>query len=169
MTKDELKRRLLEAVDRRAADIIGIGERIWRSPELGFKEVKTAKLVEETMRGIGLAPRTGLAFTGGRAGGAGGQGAGPTFALIGELDALAVAGHPAADPLTGAAHACGHNAQVAGMLGAAMALHDTGVMAHLAGRVGFIAVPPEGGGALGWGGGANGRRRRSSSPAASPS
>ena len=63
MTKDELKRRLLEAVDRRAAEIIGIGERIWRSPELGFKEVKTAKLVEETMRGIGLAPRTGLAFT----------------------------------------------------------------------------------------------------------
>src|SRR4030095_3621058 len=150
MTKDELKRRLLEAVDRRAADIIGIGERIWRNPELGFKEVKTAKLVEETMRSIGLAPRTGLAFTGVRAEAAGGRGAGPTFALIGWLDALAVAGHPAADPLTGAAHACGHNAQVAGMLGAAMALHDTGVMAHLAGRVVFFAVPAEEGGDLEW-------------------
>jgi len=149
-TKQDLKRRLLEAVDRRAADIIGIGERIWRSPELGFKEVKTAKLVEETLRGIGLAPRTGLAFTGVRAEVAGGRGAGPTFALIGELDALAVAGHPAADPLTGAAHACGHNAQVAGMLGAAMALHDTGVMAHLAGRVVFFAVPAEEGGDLEW-------------------
>jgi amidohydrolase len=81
---------------------------------------------------------------------AGGRGAGPTFALIGELDALAVAGHPAADALTGAAHACGHNAQVAGMLGAAMALHDTGVMAHLAGRVVFFAVPAEEGGDLEW-------------------
>src|SRR6185369_11493874 len=149
-TKQDLKGRLLETVDRRSADIIGIGERIWRSPELGFKEVKTAKLVEETLRGIGLAPRTGLAFTGVRAEVAGGRGAGPTFALIGELDALAVAGHPAADPLTGAAHACGHNAQVAGMLGAAMALHDTGVMAHLAGRVVFFAVPAEEGGDLEW-------------------
>src|SRR4029450_1288137 len=105
MTKDELKRRLLEAVDRRAAGIIGIGERIWRNPELGFKEVKTANLVEETLRGIGLAPRTGLAFTGVRAEVAGGQGAGPTFALIGELDALAGAGHPAGGPLPGARHA----------------------------------------------------------------
>ena len=47
---------------------------------------------------------------------------GPTFALLGELDGLVVAGHPIADPETGAAHACGHNAQMAGLLGAAMGL-----------------------------------------------
>lgn len=149
-SRETLKARLLEAIDRRAADIIGIGDRIWKNPELGFKEVKTAKLVEETLRGLGLQPKTGLALTGVRAEIAGGRGAGPTFALIGELDALGVSGHPAADPTSGAAHACGHNAQIAGMLGAAMAIADTGLMGDLAGRVVFFAVPAEEGGDLEW-------------------
>ncbi len=150
MTKQELKARVLQAVDRRSSDIVSIGERIRRTPELGFKEVRTAKLVEETLRGLGLAPKTGLAHTGVRAEAVGGRGAGPTFALIGELDALVVAGHPEADPATGAAHACGHNAQIAGMLGAAMALRDSGVMAELFGRVVLFAVPAEEGGDLEW-------------------
>src|SRR5262245_65072570 len=146
MTKQEMKARVLEAVDRRATDIVSIGERIRRTPTLGFKEVRTAKLVEETLQGLGLPPKIGLAHTGVRAEAVGGRGAGPTFALIGELDALVVAGHPEADLATGAAHACGHNAQIAGMLGAAMALRDSGVMAELSGRVVFFAVPAEEGG-----------------------
>jgi amidohydrolase len=150
MTRDELKRRVAEAVDRRAEEIIGLGEQIRRHPELGFKEVRTAKLVEETFRRLGLQPRAGLAFTGVRAEAAGRQGPGPTFALLGELDALVVSGHPEADPATGAAHACGHNAQVAGMLGAAMALLDAGAFQHLSGRVVFFAVPAEEGGDLEW-------------------
>jgi len=44
MTKAELKARLYEAIDPRADDIIAIGERIRRQPELGFKEVKTSRL-----------------------------------------------------------------------------------------------------------------------------
>src|SRR2546426_9366059 len=66
MTKDELKRRVWEAVDRRREEIIGLGEQIRRHPELGFKEVKTARLVEETFKKLGLAPRSGLALTGDR-------------------------------------------------------------------------------------------------------
>src|SRR5215510_6638863 len=150
MTKEELKARVLEAVGRRALDIVSIGERIRRHPELGFKEVKTSRLVAETFERLGLAPRTGLAMTGVRADVQGGDGAGPTFALIGELDALVVAGHPEADPGTGAAHACGHNAQIAGMLGVAMALADADVLPHLAGRVVYFAVPAEEGGDLEW-------------------
>jgi len=150
MTKAELKQRLSEAVDRRADEIIGVGEQIRRHPELGFKEVKTAKLVEDTLRRLGFTPQTGLALTGVRADAAGGRGPGPTFALLGELDALTVSGHPEADPATGAAHACGHNAQVAGLLGAAMALQDTGAFEHLSGRVVFFAVPAEEGGDLEW-------------------
>jgi len=150
MTRTELKRRVTEAVDRRADEIIALGETIRRHPELGFKEVKTAKLVEETFHRLGLTPRTGLALTGVRAEAAGQKGDGPTFALIGELDALVVSGHPEADPVTGAAHACGHNAQIAGMLGAAMALHDAGAFEQLSGRVVFFAVPAEEGGDLEW-------------------
>jgi len=150
MEREELKRRAAEAIDHRGDEIIGVGERIRRHPELGFKEVKTAKLVEETLRGLGLEPRTGLAHTGVRADASGARGPGPTFALIGELDALVVNGHPEADPATGAAHACGHNAQVAGLLGAAMGLFDAGIMEHLTGRVVFFAVPAEEGGDLEW-------------------
>ncbi|MGH7324772.1 MAG: amidohydrolase [Candidatus Rokuibacteriota bacterium] len=150
MTRDELKQRLYAAIDARAETIIGLGERIRRHPELGFKEVKTAGLVEETLASLGLKPKTGLAMTGVRTELSGRRGPRPTFALIGELDALAVAGHPEADPETGAVHACGHNAQVAGLLGCAMGLVATGAMAHLAGRIVLFAVPAEEGGDLAW-------------------
>ncbi len=133
MTREELKR-VHAAIERHAEAIVAIGEQIRRHPELGFKEWKTAALVEAEFRRLGLAPRTGLALTGLRADVVGGAGEGPTFALVGELDALAVTGHPEADPSTGAVHACGHNAQVAGLVGAVV----------------FFAVPAEEGGALEW-------------------
>jgi amidohydrolase len=150
MTRAELKQRIEAAIDRRAEEIIGLGEQIRRHPELGFKEVKTARLVEETLGKLGLTPRGGLALTGVRADVAGRAGDGPTFALLGELDALVVTGHPVADPQTGAAHACGHNAQVAGLLGAAMGLLDSQALDHLAGRLVFFAVPAEEYGDVEW-------------------
>ena len=150
MTRHELKQRVYAAIDKRAAEIIGLGEQIGRHPELGFKEVKTARLVEETLGRLGLAPKSGLALTGVRADVAGRAGAGPTFALLGELDGLVVTGHPVADPQTGAAHACGHNAQVAGLLGAAMGLLDSAALDHLAGHVVFFAVPAEEYGDIEW-------------------
>ncbi|HTY77811.1 MAG TPA: amidohydrolase [Candidatus Bathyarchaeia archaeon] len=148
-TLDDVKRAVCEAIDRQSEKIVTIGETIRKSPELGFKEFKTSKLVEETMREIGLGPKSGLAITGVR-GEARGKSDGPTFALLGELDGLVVAGHPVADPQTGAAHACGHNAQVAGMLGAAMGLVGAKAFEHLAGRVVFFAVPAEEYGDVAW-------------------
>jgi amidohydrolase len=150
MTGDELKQRVWEAIDRRGDDIIGLGERIRRHPELGFKELKTARLVEDTLSGLGLTPRPGLALTGVRADLPGQGAGGPTFALLAELDALVVAGHPAAAPQTGAAHACGHNAQVAGLLGCALGLLQARAMEHLTGRVALFAVPAEEYGDIEW-------------------
>jgi amidohydrolase len=150
MEKSELKKRIFEAIDRKGDDIIGIGQRIRRHPELGFKEVKTSRLVAETLTGLGLGPKESLALTGVRAEVTGRRGDGPTFAILGELDALVVAGHPEADPTTGAAHACGHNAQIAGLLGAAMGLVETKAFEHLAGRVVFFAVPAEEYGDIEW-------------------
>ena len=148
-TKDEVKRAVCEAVDGKASLIIGLGDTIRRNPELGFKEFKTARLVEEALKEMGLSPRGGLAVTGVRAE-ARGVKDGPTFALLGELDGLVVAGHPVADPQTGAAHACGHNAQIAGLLGAAMGLAGARAFDHLAGRVVFFAVPAEEYGDVEW-------------------
>jgi amidohydrolase len=150
MTRDELKRRVWEAIDRRRDEIIGLGEQIRHHPELGFKEFKTARLAEEVFGKLGLGPRAGLAITGVRADLAGKAGPGPTLALLAELDALVVAGHPEADPQTGAAHACGHNAQVAGLLGCAMGFADARVTDQLAGRVAFFAVPAEEYGDIAW-------------------
>src|SRR5437867_1224697 len=68
MTRDELKQRVNAAIEANAERIVALGERIRRQPELGFKEVKTAALVADVFREIGLAPKTGLALTGVRAG-----------------------------------------------------------------------------------------------------
>jgi len=150
MTREELKHRVDEAIELHADEIVAVGEAIRRHPELGFKELRTSALVETKFRQLGLAPRTGLAITGVRADADGGAGPGPTFALVGELDALVVAGHPEADRSTGAVHACGHNAQIAGLVGAAIGLVRARAMDRLAGRVVFMAVPAEEGGDLEW-------------------
>ena len=137
-----MKRAVCEAIDRRADAIIELGETILRHPETGFNEVKTAALVAERMHALGLAPRTGLALTGVK-GRFAGSATGPRLAVIGELDSLRTSEHPLADPATGAAHSCGHNAQIAGMLGAAIGLTEAGIARHLGGEVIFFAVPAE--------------------------
>ncbi|MGD9124537.1 MAG: amidohydrolase [Desulfarculaceae bacterium] len=140
--KMELKQRICEEIDRRRQDIEAIGERIMLNPELGFKEFKTAKLVADTMGSCGIAPETGLAITGVK-GAVSSPKPGPTVALLGELDSLLVSDHPHADPDTGAAHACGHNAQIAGLMGAMMGITAAKAMEELSGTIQFMAVPAE--------------------------
>jgi amidohydrolase len=141
-SKDELKQAVCEAIERHGNEIIELGETILHHPETGFNERKTAALVAERMRGLGLNPQAGLAVTGVK-GRLIGTLPGPRLALIGELDSLRTSDHPLADPHTGAAHSCGHNAQVAGMLGAAIGLSAIGATEHLAGELVFFAVPAE--------------------------
>jgi amidohydrolase len=141
-TRDELKQAVCEAIDRHGNEIIELGETILHHPETGFNEAKTSALVAERMAAIGLSPQTGLALTGVK-GRIRGQAPGPRLAFIGELDSLRTSDHPLADPHTGAAHSCGHNAQIAGMLGVAMGLSAIGAAEHLAGELVFFAVPAE--------------------------
>ena len=54
--------------------------------------------------------------------------AGPTVAVMGELDSLKVLDHPHADPTTAAAHACGHHCQIAMMLAVGIGLKAAGVL-----------------------------------------
>ena len=141
-TKEELKQAICEAVDGRQGEIEQIGDHIMINPELGFKEFKTAALVADTLKSFQIPSETGLAITGVK-GVIRGKNPGPTVALIGELDSLLVADHPHADPQTGAAHACGHNAQIAGLMGAMMGLVDTGAIDDLSGNIVIFAVPAE--------------------------
>lgn len=62
IAKEELKRRVLDAIDARADEIIDVGEAIWRSPELGFKEFKTAELVERKYEEMGWSYKNKIAL-----------------------------------------------------------------------------------------------------------
>ena len=66
-----------------------------------------------------------------------------SVAVIGELDAVVCPDHPNADPISGAAHCCGHNVQIAAMAAVGMGLKDAGAMEYLAGDVVLFAVPAE--------------------------
>jgi amidohydrolase len=138
----EIKHELGAAIEARADALIRFGEDVFDHPELGFREERTATCVAEALRALGLDVDEGLACTGVRAV-LRGTLPGPTIAVIGELDALPVPGHPRADAATGAAHACGHNAQLTHLLGVASALVATEAQRHLAGSVVFLAVPAE--------------------------
>jgi amidohydrolase len=138
----ELKDHIGQNIDSHYREIVEIGETIFRNPELGFKETETSALVQSEFHRLKLDYRSGLAKTGVKARIDTGK-PGPTLALIGELDALAVPGHPYANPETQAAHACGHNAQIAGLIGAAIALSMPSVLRELSGSIVFMAVPAE--------------------------
>jgi len=142
MNKVALKRKLLDAVEARADDIIAAGDWIWCNPEAGFKEYKTADYTMGIFRDLGLEVEENIGLTGVQAK-INGRDDRPNIAVIGELDALLIPEHPESDPDTGAVHSCGHNGQMANMIGVAMALVDSGVMEHLDGSVTCMAVPAE--------------------------
>ena len=115
---------------------------IWNNPETGFKEWKAHAYLEKAFTALGyeltkagnIPGFTALADTGRE---------GPTVAVFGELDSVLCAAHPAADPETGAVHACGHCAQAAALLGLAAALKEPGALDGLCGKILLVAVPAE--------------------------
>ena len=140
---EELKRQARDAIERRKEEIVEVSKEILQRPETGFKERNTAQLVTQKFREMGIPYRDRLAITGVRGSIQGGAGPGPRIAVIGELDSLLVSEHPHADANTGAAHACGHNAQIGMMLGAMIGLVQPEVLQDLSGSIVPFAVPAE--------------------------
>ncbi len=133
---------LIAAVDRHKDLIYSTFETIWKNPETGYKEWKTTKLAEEIFEDLsyelhraGDIPGFYTDIDTGRPG--------PMIALMGELDSVICASHPEADPETGAVHACGHCAQMAGLVGLAAALKEPGVLDSMSGKIRLMAVPAE--------------------------
>lgn len=139
-TVAELKTRVCAEIDRQADQLLALNEEILRTPETGYRETRTAELVRDRFGAMGLRSRTGLARTGVKTR-IRGRSSRRTVAILGELDSLIVSGHPFADPVTSAAHACGHNAQIAAMIGAGLGLLS--VADDLDGDVVLFAVPAE--------------------------
>jgi amidohydrolase len=136
------------------ARVIETRRDIHRHPELGFLEKRTAALVAKRLRGLGLAVREGVGKTGVVGVLRGGR-PGRTVALRADMDALPVTeqtGLPFASTAratyngqdVGVMHACGHDAHVAMLLGAAEVL--AGLRSELPGTVVFLFQPAEEGG-----------------------
>ena len=124
---------------------------IHQHPELGNREVRTAKLVADHLRALGLEVQTGVAHTGVVALLRGSK-PGPVVALRADMDALPVTEEvelPFASKVrtqwagkeTGVMHACGHDTHVAILMGTAEIL--TRMKADLPGTVRFIFQPAE--------------------------
>ena len=141
-TSEELKERACAEIDRRGEELIRVARTILDHPEPGFREEKTSRLVAEQFRELGVPFQDGIGITGLKGMLDSGT-PGPTVAVMGELDSLKVLGHPHADPVTSAAHACGHHCQIGMMLGVGIGLKASGVMESLSGRVALMAVPAE--------------------------
>ena len=86
MSKEDLKRRVCEAIRARRADIKAVAESVFAEPELGFKETKTSDKIKAEFEKLGLTCETGWGITGVRAR-MKGKKSKKTVALLGELDA----------------------------------------------------------------------------------
>ena len=142
LAKDELKNLVFNEIDRRKDELIELGKEIWRNPELGYQEFNTSRLVQEKFASINLPFKKDLALTGVR-GDLNMKKSGPCLAVLGELDALYTPDHAECNPVTGAAHACAHNAQITALVGTAFALNIPEITENLSGSVAFIATPAE--------------------------
>ena len=142
LTKEEVKQRVCDAIVAGQDRLRALASAIMDEPELGYKEHKTSQKVQDMFTELGIPFTTGHAITGVKGHLQGGTSK-KTVAMIGELDAIVCHRHPKADPLTGAAHCCGHNVQIANLFAVAMGLQAEGVMEALGGDVVLFAVPAE--------------------------
>ncbi|MBD9480540.1 M20 family metallopeptidase [Pseudoxanthomonas sp. PXM02] len=124
---------------------------IHQHPELGEQETRTAKLVADHLRALGLSVRIGVGKTGVVAVLKGAK-PGPRIALRADMDALPVTEQtdlPFASKVkaeyrgqpVGVMHACGHDAHVAILMGVAQAL--VAAKDELPGEVMFVFQPAE--------------------------
>ena len=52
MNKEEIKIAVLSAIDKSRDEIINIGRKILKNPEMGYKETKTAKTVSDFLSSL---------------------------------------------------------------------------------------------------------------------
>ena len=130
------------AVEKHRQLILDAERYVWKNPETGYKEYKTSQYLAEQFESLGYKLTYAKGITGfytvidtGREG--------PEVLILGELDSIICPSHPESDPVTGAVHSCGHNAQSAALLGIAAALSEDGMLDSLCGRIRLCAVPAE--------------------------
>lgn len=136
---------MLQKAQAIADEIVRLRREIHRHPELAFEEVRTAKLVADTLREIGgIDVRTEVGITG--VVGTLGTGDGPTIAIRADMDALPIPeanDAPYVSQNPGKMHACSHDAHTAMLLGVAHLLKQEFATSDLRGTVRFLFQPAE--------------------------
>ncbi|HWJ07152.1 MAG TPA: amidohydrolase [Steroidobacteraceae bacterium] len=141
------KRAAVNAVDRHAAELTGLSDRIWAYAETALREHKSAAALADyaeqqgfkVERGVAGMPTAFVATYGsGR----------PVIGVMGEYDALpgiSQKASPVKEALeTGAGgHGCGHNLFGAASLGAALAIKEQIAAGKLDGTIRFYGTPAE--------------------------
>jgi amidohydrolase len=142
------------AAERIAPAVVAVRRDLHAHPELSNREQRTAHLVSEQLRDLGLEVRYPVAKTG-VVGVLRGGLPGGVVALRADLDGLPIEETndlPFKSQVKGVMHACGHDAHTAILLGAAQVL--AGLKAQLPGSVVFLFQPAEEGAPPGEEGGA---------------
>ncbi|MDQ6944410.1 MAG: amidohydrolase [Candidatus Eremiobacteraeota bacterium] len=129
------------------AETVAVRRDLHAHPELAFEETRTAEIVAARLRALGIEVHAGIGGTG-VVGLLTGAQPGPTIMLRADMDALPMPeendGVPYVSRNAGVTHACGHDAHVAMLLGAAAILRERASEVH--GRIAFVFQPAEEGG-----------------------
>ncbi len=135
--------KIVRLIDENRDTIIQFARDVYDHAELGYKEFRTSEKFIKFMEDLKLPVERNLAVTGAKAYFHTEKADNISLALIGELDALRIPQHSHVNKETQAAHCCGHHAQLAGVIGASIALTDEEVAHELDGQLVFFAVPAE--------------------------
>jgi amidohydrolase len=135
---------MLDKAKNLAPELTRLRHDIHKHPELSFQEFRTAALVADTLREIGIEPRTQVGRTGVVA--EIGNDNGPTIAIRADMDALPIlekTGAAYASVNEGVHHACGHDAHTAMLLGVAHLLKESFATEKWQGKVRLLFQPSE--------------------------
>jgi len=137
-------KKILEEAQEIEEEIIPLRRKIHENPELSYQEFETAQLVRKYLEGLGIETKVGVGLPTAVVGVVRGKEGGETVALRADMDALPVSEEtnlPFSSRRPGVMHACGHDAHVAMLLGAAKLL--TKHAHELKGEVRLVFQPAE--------------------------
>lgn len=145
-----LKKEAATGLDNKYADLKNIALQIWNFAEVGYKEVKSSALHQQTLRDNGFTVQAGVADMPTAFVASYGSGK-PVIAILAEFDALpglSQTANPIRDPIAGkdAGHGCGHHLFGTASVAAGIAIKKLMEEKKITGTIKVFGCPAEEGG-----------------------